>query len=48
MTTVDLPLFNAIVSDLFPGIEAPQIDYSKVNRAKFARTTFKMVLIAFL
>ena len=33
MTTVDLPLFNGIVSDLFPGIESPQIDYSKFKRA---------------
>jgi dynein heavy chain len=33
MTTVDLPLFNGIVSDLFPGIEPPQIDYSKFKKA---------------
>lgn len=33
MTTVDLPLFNAIVSDLFPGVDAPQIDYSKFKKA---------------
>jgi dynein heavy chain len=34
MTTSDLPLFNAIVSDLFPGIEPPAIDHSKVNLIK--------------
>lgn len=33
MTSVDLPLFNAIVSDLFPGIDAPAIDYSRFKKA---------------
>ena len=33
MTSVDLPLFNAIVSDLFPGIDAPTIDYSRFKKA---------------
>ena len=33
MTTVDLPLFNGIVSDLFPGIEPPQVDYSRFKKA---------------
>ena len=30
LTSVDLPLFNGVMSDLFPGIETPVIDYSKV------------------
>ena len=31
LSSVDVPLFNGIVSDLFPGIESPVIDYSKVS-----------------
>lgn len=30
LTSVDVPLFNAIVQDLFPSIELPIIDYGKV------------------
>lgn len=30
LTSVDVPLFNAIVQDLFPNIELPVIDYGKV------------------
>ena len=33
MTEPDLPLFNGIVSDLFPDIETPTIDYSKFKSA---------------
>ncbi|XP_048588102.1 dynein axonemal heavy chain 2 isoform X2 [Nematostella vectensis] len=33
LTTQDAPLFNGIVSDLFPGIEAPVIDYGKLRNA---------------
>uniref|UniRef100_A0A8C6I3F8 Dynein, axonemal, heavy chain 2 n=1 Tax=Mus spicilegus TaxID=10103 RepID=A0A8C6I3F8_MUSSI len=31
LTSVDVPLFNAIVQDLFPNIELPVIDYGKVK-----------------
>lgn len=30
LTSVDVPLFNAIVQDLFPNVELPTIDYGKV------------------
>ncbi|XP_073903040.1 dynein axonemal heavy chain 2 isoform X5 [Castor canadensis] len=31
LTSVDVPLFNAIVQDLFPNIELPVIDYGKLQ-----------------
>ncbi|CAL1538804.1 unnamed protein product [Lymnaea stagnalis] len=33
LTSIDLPLFNGIMSDLFPGIETPSVDYSKIKNA---------------
>ncbi|XP_076804743.1 dynein axonemal heavy chain 2-like [Clavelina lepadiformis] len=33
LTAVDLPLFNGVVGDLFPGIETPVIDYGKLREA---------------
>ncbi|XP_077169770.1 dynein axonemal heavy chain 2 isoform X1 [Paroedura picta] len=31
LTSNDVPLFNAIIQDLFPGIECPVIDYGKLK-----------------
>ncbi|KAJ3111551.1 Dynein heavy chain 1, axonemal [Phlyctochytrium bullatum] len=39
----DVPLFNGIISDLFPGIEQPKIDYGELLDA-INRTCEKMVL----
>lgn len=44
LTSVDVPLFNAIVQDLFPNIELPVIDYGKV----FAPPPFKKSIILIL
>ncbi|XP_069502374.1 dynein axonemal heavy chain 2 [Ambystoma mexicanum] len=31
LTSIDLPLFAAIIQDLFPGIDTPSIDYGKLR-----------------
>ena len=42
LTSVDLPLFKGIVSDLFPGVDPPTIDNSKVIFSLFCLCDFIM------
>lgn len=37
LTSGDVPLFNAIVQDLFPNVELPVIDYGKVSVPRYPR-----------
>ena len=32
----DMPLFNALMSDLFPGVEPPTVDYGLLQQAPFS------------
>ena len=38
LSAVDLPLFNGIIQDLFPGVDTPTIDYGKVRSDRATNT----------